>query len=451
MITVAIAFPHCLFKEQPPLDLPAKAILTMDDMDHIEQAVLRAFEAGGKQEEFTVDEFDAIIKVLAPEFRVYEPLKVGIDASSSLLERLTSQQLAVLRGFEGNPRAIIEGVAGSGKTLLAMQRALSFGRAKRSVLFTCFNVELAKWVREEIADRLVENGGNVTVSNFHRLASDLCKDAGIDFTVNQDQPQLWWDEFAPDLLAEAAMHLYKEEPAFDAIVVDEAQDFSPNWWDALEYLHTQNGPIWAFWDKAQSLRREPVDPPIKDAFRFNLTTNCRNTRRIAVCASTAANVPTQPFDLAPLGRPPRVIVPPNVNALSGLVQQELRSLLSEHRLAPKQIAVLSPVQRQNSPLSHVAAVDGVPFTSDAATWRANGGILWSTARSFKGLEADVIVLSGFAGLSDLFTVSDLYVALTRARSHLVVIPRDRNVRQTLDHAISVAATHGEETSVESLV
>jgi hypothetical protein len=450
MITVAVAFPHCVFKDQPPPDLPAKAILTMDDMDNLEHAILRSFEAGGRQEELTTDEFDAIIKVLAPEFRVYEPLKVGIDANSTLLDRLTSQQLSVLRGFEGNPRAIIEGVAGSGKTLLAMQRALSFCRTKRRVLFTCYNVELAKWVREEMADSLVENGGNIVVFNFHRLAAELCREAGIDFTVNQDQPNTWWDEFAPDLLAEAAMHLFKSEPAYDAIVVDEAQDFSANWWDALEYLHAANGAIWAFWDRAQSLRREPVDPPIKDAVRFNLGINCRNTRRITVCASAVANVPSEPFELAPLGRPPRVIVPSSPTALSGIIQQELRSLLADHRLAPKQIAVLAPMQRQNSPLSQVAQVGSVPFTNDARVWRANEGILWSTARSFKGLEADVILLCGFAGLSDLFTISDLYVALTRARSHLIVVPRDRNAIQILDHAISISATHGEEALVESM-
>ncbi|MBY3495635.1 NERD domain-containing protein [Rhizobium laguerreae] len=450
MVAVAVGFPHCVFKDEPPAHLPAGAILTLDDMDAIEPAILRAFKAGGQQAELTPTEFDAIIKLLAPEFRVYEPLKVGVDANAALLKRLTSQQLSVLQGFEAHPRAVIDGVAGSGKTLFAMQRALSFAKAGRRVLFTCFNVELAKWVREEIADSLVENGGKIEVANFHRLAADLCRNAGIDFVVNQDQPAIWWDQFAPDLLAEAAMHLFKSDPPYDAVVVDEAQDFSPNWWDALEYLYTPDAAIWAFWDKAQSLRRDPVDPPIDGAVRFALDTNCRNTRRIAVCASTAADVPSKPFEFSPLGRPPRVLVPSAPGALSGLVQQELRSLLSEHRLQPKQIAVLSPAQRQFSPLSQVAEVGGVPFISDAGSWRANVGILFSTARSFKGLEADVIMLCGFANLSDLFTISDLYVALTRARSHLIIVPRDRNALQILDLAIAAAIHHGEEPELDLL-
>jgi len=33
------------------------------------------------------------------------------------------------------------------------------------------------------------------------------------------------------------------------MVVDEAQDFSPSWWDALEYLCDRKGSVWAFLDK----------------------------------------------------------------------------------------------------------------------------------------------------------------------------------------------------------
>ena len=83
------------------------------------------------------------------------------------------------------------------------------------------------------------------------------------------------------------MDLFPDGQPFDAIVVDEAQDFSPSWWDALDYLWDNTGPIWAFLDKAQSLSREPVEPPIKGAFHFALDVNCRNTRRIVACANAS--------------------------------------------------------------------------------------------------------------------------------------------------------------------
>lgn len=443
IISVAVAFPHSLFKDNPPADLPADAIFTMDDLSAIEPAILRAYKAGGGgKRELSVQTLEEVRRSLAPEFRVYEPLRVSVDAAGETLARLTRQQLQVLRGFDNNSRAVIEGVAGSGKTLLAIQRARSLAKTHDAVLFTCFNAELAKWIREEMASDLIENGGKVNVRNFHRLASDLCKRADIDFTVNQADSARWWDEKAPDLLAEAALDLFSGEPPYDALVVDEAQDFSPSWWDALEYMCDRNGKVWAFLDKAQSLRRDPVDPPLESAFRFSLDVNCRNTRRIVACANTATDVTSEPFELAPLGRPPKLIVPKTPAAISGLVQQEVRSLLKEHRLEPRQIAIIGPASKARGPLATVNSIDGVSLIDDATAWRDGKGVLCSTARSFKGLEADVVILCDFSGLGNFFTVSDLYVALTRARSHLVIVAHDRAAKESLDAALAAAIVTG---------
>jgi hypothetical protein len=445
VISVAIAFPHGLFKEQPPPDLPRDAIITIEDLATIDVAVLRAYRAGGgSPKEMTVKDFEAVRRAIAPEFRVYEPLRLTVDMNAELLARLTRQQLQVLRGFDANPRAIIEGVAGSGKTLLAMQRARSFASSYPAVLLTCFNAELAKWMREQLGQDTIEKGGRVTVLNFHGLAAELCRRAGINFSVNSNDPGRWWDEIAPDLLAQAALDLYGGEQVYGAIVVDEAQDFSPSWWDALDYVWDNNGPVWAFLDKAQSLRREPVEPPIKGAFYFALDVNCRNTRRIVAYANTAANVVSQSFELAPLGRPPKMIVPSNPAAISGVVQAEVRALLKDHRLEPRQIAILGPASKSKGPLSNITTIDTVPLVEDAGLWREGKGVLCSTARSFKGLEADVVILYDFSGIGHLFTVSDLYVALTRARSFLIVVAHDRSAKERLEAALAAAISTGSE-------
>lgn len=441
----AVAFPHCLFKGEAPPDLPVESILSIDDMSDFERALLRAYKANGLfKPELSFADVESIRRALAPEFRIYEPLSLSLAANEAALSQLTRQQLQVLRGMETNPRGIIEGVAGSGKTLLAIQRALSFAKEGKRVLFTCFNAELARWLREELAGDLVEDGGRIKVENFHRLASDLCKETGISFVVNEGDPQRWWDEIAPDLLAQAAMDLYGAVPPYEALVVDEAQDFSPSWWDALEYLWDAEAAAWAFLDKAQSLRREPIDPPIKGAFRFALDINCRNTRRIVVCANAATQIATVPFETAPLGRPPKIITPNDPAAMTGLIQQEVRSLLDQHRLAPRQLAIIGPTGKARGPLASVTNVDGVPLVEDARSWREGGGILVTTARSFKGLEADVVILADFSGLGGLFTVCDLYVALTRPRSHLIIVTHDRAARNQIDGAISAAVALGTE-------
>jgi superfamily I DNA/RNA helicase len=289
---------------------------------------------------------------------------------------------------------------------------------------------------------LIENGGLIKVESFHRLAADLCKQAEIAFTINQANSQLWWDEVAPDLLAQAAIDLFGDLPPYGALVVDEAQDFSPGWWAALEYVWNSGGSAWAFLDKAQSLRREPIDPPISDAFRFPLDINCRNTRRIVACANAATKIECQPFETAPLGRPPKIVTASTPAAISGLIQQEVRELLKKHRLTPRQIAIIGPATKAKGPLATVKSIDGVALVDDASLWRDGDGVLVTTARSFKGLEADVVLLADFAGLGSLFTVSDLYVALTRPRSHLIIFAHDRAAREQLDVAIAAAVALG---------
>ena len=68
---------------------------------------------------------------------------------------------------------------------------------------------------------------------------------------------------------------------YDALVIDEAQDFSLGWWYALmeSLLRTETGPVYAFMDPNQSLRGEVQSPPLTFETTFRLSTNCRNNRK----------------------------------------------------------------------------------------------------------------------------------------------------------------------------
>jgi hypothetical protein len=70
-------------------------------------------------------------------------------------------------------------------------------------------------------------------------------------------------------------------------------------------------------------------------------------------------------------------------------------------------------------------------------------ILCTTARSFKGLEADVVVLYDINGVGGLFTESDLYVAVTRARGHLLVVSQNSAFAEQLKAAIIGVSAMGD--------
>ncbi|WP_168189889.1 NERD domain-containing protein [Brevundimonas sp. SGAir0440] len=445
----AVAFPHCVFRDTPPADLPARTIMTMDDLADIENAIDRAYDAFGRfHTALTGPEFEAVRQALAPEFAVCEPLKLDVDAAGQVLARLTRQQIQILNGFAANPRAVIHGVAGSGKTMLGLQRARRFARDGCSVLFTCFNAELARWLNEQIANDEYDKG-SLTIRHFHGLAAEILKKAGLPLDPVGDNTH-YWDVVVPDQMATAAAALYPDDPPFDALVVDEAQDFSPGWWDALAYLTGlgDDVPTWAFLDRDQSLRRDPVDPPLENAAILHLDTNCRNTRRIVGFAAATAKITAEAAEMAPLGRPPRLIFAQTQGAMPGLVQGELQRLLRDHRLNPDQVALIGPTAWKNGVLARWTEMAGVKLTDSASEWRKGQAILCTTARSFKGLEADVVILYGINGVGGLFTESDLYVAVTRARGHLLVVTQNSSFADQMKAAIIGVSAIG--TELEAL-
>jgi superfamily I DNA/RNA helicase len=162
-------------------------------------------------------------------------------------------------------------------------------------------------------------------------------------------------------------------------------------------------------------------PEIEFTSRFKLTMNCRNTQRIAAASASVLALTPHIFKRAPIGGALRVLRAGSDRQQKGLVLQELRSLLQREGVTPQQIAVIGPAAKDKGSLADVSDVDGVPLVTSSLSWRAGSGVLVTTARSFKGLEADVVVLYDLGGFGHLFKREDLYVSCTRAKALLIAI------------------------------
>jgi len=103
------------------------------------------------------------------------------DEESQLVE-LTENQMQVLRFIQGHRRALIEGCAGSGKTMLAIEKARMLASQGFKVLLLCFNAPLADFLQK----RTVEG---VEVFYYHGLCKSLAKEAGIGYrtSANEDE------------------------------------------------------------------------------------------------------------------------------------------------------------------------------------------------------------------------------------------------------------------------
>jgi len=114
--------------------------------------------------------------------------------------------------------------------------------------------------------------------------------------------------------------------------------------------------------------------------------------------------------------------------------QELRSLLRRADVPPEQIAVIGPAAKANGSLSDLTDIDGIPIVTSVQQWRDGEGVLVTTARSFKGLEAEVVVLYDLGGFGQLFRREDLYVACTRAKALLIAIVHGNQCREVISAA-----------------
>jgi hypothetical protein len=447
----AVVFPHLDYTGAPPPYADKAIIISRRHLAQMGRAVETAYAAWTHEARpLSAGQHRTLLHdCLMPKFRLFRPLGPDLSKVSERLLELTELQAQVFEGLYAQDRVLVEGVAGSGKTFLALHRALAFARDGKRALFVCYNRELAVWLRRQVEDdpATAPLQGHLVIKNFHALAADLAADAGVAFEPASGGPKTdaFWDEEVPDLLEQAALSLSYEGRAasFDAIVVDEAQDFCLGWWYALtqSLLSKPDGPLYAFLDPNQSLRGEVQWPDIHFDTRFKLTINCRNTHRIATASASILALTALRFPRAPIGGAVRVLRAASEKQQKGLIFQEIRNLLHHEGVTPKQIALIGPTSKDKGSLSGTTDIDGASLTTSAEEWRQGGGVLVTTARSFKGLEAEVVILYDLGGFSRLFKREDLYVSCTRAKVLLIAVVHGGECQEVI--AAAQAASEGE--------
>ena len=444
----AVVFPHLDYEGEPPPHADKAIIISRRNLPFIEQAVMTALRAWtATSREFPRHRFVMMLNdCLMPKFRVFRPVGPDIVSDAKQLLELTEIQAHVFEGLYEHDRVLVEGVAGSGKTFLALHRALAFARSGKRTLFVCFNRALAQWLRRQVADdpRTSEYRSLLTIRNFHSLASELAEAADLKFEPIQGGPRddRFWDETVPDLLEQAVLTLddRETEVMYDAVVVDEAQDFAPKWWYSLTQflLSTSDSPLYAFLDPNQSLRGEVKPPPVPFEKPFRLTMNCRNTRKIAAATASVLELKTEVFTPRAVGIKPRLLRAETVRHQKGLVLQELRRMLEHEAIEPRQIVLMGPSAKANGSLADVSEAGGVPLITSVDDWCDGCGVLVTTARSFKGLEADAVLLYDLNDFGRLFRPEDLYVACSRAKVMLVSVVHGPRCREVLESALAAS-------------
>ena len=421
----AVVFPDCEYKGPTPVGAEPAIIFSASDLPYLDRRITSALNQWSRRDNprsLSSDDVKNITKAISPGFNLLPVLFRKLEEQEEKLFRLTNEQQNLLNFLGQKQRACIEGVAGSGKTMLAQAQAEKFADAGKTVLFICYNKNLAKWISDSIAD---EYKSLITVKHFHGLCADWIRKAGMSFTPPRQGANEFWQDEAADLLMDA-IDMVPEK--YDAVIVDEGQDFYPNWWVPLEMINCagDEGAMYIFYDPRQNLYVDQKGslPAMGEA--YNLPTNCRNTRAIAGKCSEILNVDIPTREEAPLGEKPTVLTLGLNYDVKKRVERYINEWVKDGNLKPSQIAILSPNKKERSSISDLNAAQGIKITEDIDAWREDKGVLFSTVKSFKGLEADAVLLIDIPEEEDtsFFKQSDYYVACSRAKHLLVVIHKE---------------------------
>jgi len=376
----------------------------------------------------TNEDIRRIRKILRPDVESAFSLGSWLTGLEEQLLELTNEQIRVSRRLAANSRMIVTGKAGTGKTVLAVHRALQLGEQGRRVLFLCFNQLLARHVSESIVDK--PGADRITVRHLHGHYRDVIATAGLAERLKQDKlddATFFGQEF-PELYCEALMEL--DSSPFDAVVVDEAQDIlTPQHLDALDLTvegGLENGRWHLFLDPQQNIYGQLSELAEKrlehiSIARDDLLDNCRNTREVAYQTSILSTLDVA-VEGAPAGPACECIFYETPGQGIAKLEAELERLLASD-VDPSNIVILSTRKRENSMIADRALLAKLAVR-DVADGPALGSIAFSTMHAFKGLERSVVIAIDMAEIGDSMRAMIHYAGLSRARTLLIpFVPR----------------------------
>lgn len=420
-----VVFPHCDYHGTLPPGAHASMLLGASDMETLGDRIENLFKMQPFVPAQSLSEgiLDGITKGLSSTFKLVPALWAEIEDQERKIFRFTEDQLGILKVLRAHHRAAVQGVAGSGKTILAITKARAFADEGKKVLFVCFNEMLADWLQSQLPN---EYRDLITIRHYHKLCREWVMDAGLKWPSFSDEAELFRTE-APRLL-EQAIDLQLDR-SFDAVVVDEGQDFQPSWWDTIELLNKRptEGDLYVFYDPDQQIFADAVAAMPDLGQPFVLPVNCRNTVRIASRCGAILGKEIPVNRDTPAGRTPKFIHAPTADQQVRATEAQVQEWSSKtSRIRPDQIAVVTRGKVENSSVASLKQLSGIPVVRSLADWKAGKGILVTSLYRFKGLEADALVLVDVQppdpkAPASGFRPEHFYVGCSRAKHLLTVI------------------------------
>lgn len=419
------------------------------------------------REPLTKSDVDAIRYHLFPEVRISAEFKQPVPYQDQLLLSLHDIKAMDLHQENlakqlGDKNRLIRGVAGSGKTLILASRAKMLAKEYPDwkILILCYNISLCCSIEQIIRhmmsepDRLFdydftkENGlkenqiHNIKVRNFHSWLKN-------DLKINERDLPTMLEKLQN---GEAIL------PMYDAILIDEGQDFEPAWFQLVSYLlNPETKSLLLVEDRAQTIYKRKRSYAQDTGLSFQgrskvLTINYRNTAQIVKFAwdfyrkhSALKNkVVSQEFEgeiIAPQSTKRKGVEPAVLKADSffkeaKIVARQIRKLNEERKVPFSEMLILYRVKKTYQMsyidiLKRALGEEGVHYywlTENSEAKRNfikdDDTVKISTIESSKGLDFQAVFIVNVDNMPFVLEEDKnreaalLYIGMTRAKNYL---------------------------------
>lgn len=364
------------------------------------------------------------------------PLRSLMELDNATLERLSTDHYLTIDQLDAVQKVVINGGAGTGKTVLAVQKALREAQEGRSTLLLCFNKLLAEDLARRVEFQPKSVSSLVRVCNFHALCESVCAAGKVlpERTAMNDG-----DYYSA--LVEAAESVVtgsgESSIKFDSIVVDEGQDFRGRWWDILEFVRSGHpeGHFWIFKDDFQNVQRGEISNR-DDFFPFRLLRNFRNSHSVfkLLQNSRLNRFVEGTIAVGPGGAACNLVAVSNAAELKQKLGIQLKKLIDTEMVPRENIVVLTGATldgpSSRSALKDVQDLAGVALTRDKNSVQKK--VLVETVRRYKGLENKYVILVEIdADDPEKFEENEklIYVGASRAVSALTILAKAETLKR----------------------
>jgi nuclease-like protein len=398
-----------------------------DQADLVERVRSNGWGLGHGERPPTHDQVDRIVEILTGPRRTAYDVNAEARERAATAERLTQEQATILQVTRLIRRVEVRGGAGSGKTVLALQQARELSRGSHGckaqrVALLCYSIGLAEYLKREVS----------TWPRRHQPAfvgtfEEFGRQWGAPEGTREDSE--FWEVRLPKVMGDLAGELTDKE-RYDAVVVDEAQDFAESWWTpVLRSLRDEvEGGLYVFSDENQRIFGRFGRPPVQ-LVPLVLDHNLRNTKQIHESFGPLA--PSRMYSRGGDGVDVRFVATTADVALD-VADDEVVELL-DAGWDPSQVALLTTGHR------HPEQAAQTERHGQAGYWRSfwdGDDVFYGHVLGSKGLERAAVVLClNEDGTRDRAR-ERLYVGMSRATDCLVVVGDPEMVRRVGGEAVA---------------